>query len=392
MKLSTLVGSAVIVLFLLGCVEGFSYVVLRFVPQISLFAYAPEARSEEDYAAYLKRRDPELGWPGTGWLAKHTDDRGARLSPANTEFGDAEACMSLYGDSFTFSDEAPDADAWGNVMAAELGCRVANYGVSGYGTGQALMRLERHAGQGRALGDVIILSLYPDDLNRNVNRWRYLLQGSSPYSFKPAFVQGADGIEVAPIFSGDYEAFRALIRDPAAHLPGEAYLPDADGLRRPVTREFPYTWALIRIAAKLASSFRALGTGGFGNFANYPAYYDTSDGPSPKKAATARQIIARYGQFCEKNGKKCVFMLIPDPELLYQRDGTGDHDLNWILPVVGPDLLALDATEVFQNVEDICAALVRPDDCNGHFNREGYRRLAHFVLEKLKTKGWSPVP
>jgi len=46
----------------------------------------------------------------------------------------------LYGDSFTEGSGVDPEHAWSNVLSQLLHCRVANFGVSGYGTDQAYMR------------------------------------------------------------------------------------------------------------------------------------------------------------------------------------------------------------------------------------------------------------
>jgi hypothetical protein len=105
--------------------------------------YWPPFVKRHDFETYLQERDPLLGWPTKIFLAQHADIYGARPSPANLQLADQHVCISVYGDSFTFSDEVSDAEAWPNLLAEELRCEVRNYGVSGYGVDQAVLRFEK---------------------------------------------------------------------------------------------------------------------------------------------------------------------------------------------------------------------------------------------------------
>ena len=381
MKKTAIVGWTLLALFLFGLFEIASFAVLTLTPQLKPYLYTPPEVSREDYAAYLEQRHPVLGWPGKDWLARMADARGARLSPANAGFGDVAPCVDVYGDSFAFGAEADDADAWANVLAARLGCRVDNYGVGGYGVGQALLRFEGNL-QTRPPAETIILTLYPDNLVRNVNQWRYLLS-RNPLAFKPAFHAGADGVDLAPLFDGDYETFRNLAEDPAAYLRAEENLPGAPTLRAPVEMGFPYTATASALAYKFLRGFRSFDTDGRSSFYNYPSYYDTPDGPSDNKRTVARYIIQRFAETCGDVAETCVFVIMPDPELLFQREKFGEHDLGWLRPE-GGDLIYLDGSDVFDDVEDICNHLTKPAACKGHFSAEGYARMAGFIGEAIE--------
>ncbi|MEM6678958.1 MAG: hypothetical protein AAF675_13915 [Pseudomonadota bacterium] len=383
-----IVGWAVIAVFLFGVAEVGSYLALNNAPHVSSGLYTPPEVSRDEYDAFIAIRDPELGWPTEGWLETRADEKGARRSPMNAALGaKSRPCVSLYGDSFTFSDEARDEDAWGNVLASSLGCRVENYGVGGYGTDQALMRLERHLAAGHDIGPTVILSMYPDNLNRNVNQWRYLLTGGSKLGFKPAFVERAEGFAQAPIFSGDFEAFQMLARDPAAVLEGEAYLPDAPGLIRQVTYGFPFSATLTHRLAKLVRSYRDYDSASLINFSNYPVYYDSAAGVSDEKKRVAQYIQQRFASRCEEHALRCLFVLIPDGELLYQRDNLGRHDLEWVIDEAPEEIAAVDASVMYADLKDFCEMLTGPSVCRGHFNPKGYARFARFILGEIDERG-----
>lgn len=92
----------------------------------------------------MDTRHRVLGW-SSEYMKEHLfDATGSRPIPAYPEFG--AACVSLYGDSFTFGMGVDDAHAWGNLLSKQLNCRVANYGVAGSGLGQALLHFESNDG------------------------------------------------------------------------------------------------------------------------------------------------------------------------------------------------------------------------------------------------------
>ena len=105
--------------------------------------------------------------------------------------------IALFGDSFTAGDEVSDDETWGQHLEMKLNqagirAEVLNFGVGGYGMGQAFLRWRR---QGRHYGpDIVIFGFQPENLNRNVNIFRQLYRSvtSIPFS-KPRFVLAESG-------------------------------------------------------------------------------------------------------------------------------------------------------------------------------------------------------
>jgi hypothetical protein len=109
--------------------------------------YAPQ--TAEGYDAYLKTRDPVLGWPPPG--PKKTYDR----------FG---ACAAVFGSTLSAG-----AGAYPQAVGARLDCYVANYSVEGYGTDQAFVRYRdvEHTN-----APIVVLAHDSNSLARNVNHFR----------------------------------------------------------------------------------------------------------------------------------------------------------------------------------------------------------------------------
>jgi hypothetical protein len=114
------------------------------------------------------RWDAELGWPSPAQAAAPPrDPTGAKQNPDFPE--PRQACASAYGDSFVWGDDIALADGWIEQLSRKLGCRVSNYGVSGYGTDQALLRFRRMSDDA---APSVILGIFPENVLRNVNQYR----------------------------------------------------------------------------------------------------------------------------------------------------------------------------------------------------------------------------
>ena len=146
--------------------------------------------TENEFNKYLEERDHELGWPTKSRLAQKHTGNGFRKSPALELISNEQPpCLAVYGDSFAFGDELSDADAWPNQLTQIFGCKVLNYGVSAYGTDQAVMRFEKlHPDGAPALMTFIDLNLM-----RNRNQARGISKGLINVSrTKPIFVENSD--------------------------------------------------------------------------------------------------------------------------------------------------------------------------------------------------------
>ena len=162
------------------------------------------------------------------------------MTPAFPEPG--AACVSLYGDSFTFGVGVGNEDAFGNVLSRLLGCRVANYGTPGYGTDQATLRFERNEADE---APVVILAHLTENIARNVNQARQLLHPKSRYGLKPRFVLRTEGgLELVPLADMTPERFDDLIAHPNQYLRHEYFLPGGDS--GVAVLRFPFSLSVLR--------------------------------------------------------------------------------------------------------------------------------------------------
>ena len=326
----------------------------------------------EGYEDYLAVRDPVLGWPSRSIFGSgEYDSSGSRIVPA---FPDPalESCIALFGDSFTWGDEVGPEHAYGNVLAEMLDCRVANYGVGGYGTDQAALRYLRVI---RDDAPVVVLGHFADNITRNVNQLRDFIAGGR-FGLKPRFVieQGELVETPLPQLTGA-EYGQAAVRA-GELLPYEYFRPGrpgAAGLRR-----FPYTKAVIDVVLhyRVQSAIRGIRP-------TYAPFYNP-DHPSGALEVTTR-LLANTVEVAADRGQRMLVLLIPDL-----------HDLEAVRAGRSPsyaalaDALRANGVEYIDAADYFVAAHRDGDFCElfvacgtSHFNPDGYRLLAEAVYEAV---------
>jgi hypothetical protein len=322
--------------------------------------------------------DEELGWPRRSEATRPPrDSTGAKLNP---EFpASSRACASAYGDSFTWGEELAPADGWIEQLSHRLGCRVANYGVSGYGTDQAYQRFRRTAADD---APVALLGIFPENIVRNVNQYRALIgYAAHPVSLKGRFVLDAAG-RLSWVLRPrlDAEGFVALNSVPAAMLSDEYLLPDtADG---PVTMSFPYTLTLVRIALKPRVWARFTGR------PSWSAFYQP-DHPAHALALTAA-IAQAFAHEAARRGKRALVVMLPGASSFRGQAKYGSFEY---APLV--DRLADAGVPVFDAgpalLEKVgqtgyCALYLHPESCDGHYGVAGSTIVAEVVDAELRRR------
>jgi len=352
------------------------------------YIYRPPPFTEGEVRNLLAERDPLLGWPTRSWLEEHGGPQGARISPANDELMERPPCLSVYGDSFVFSYDVGSADAWPNILAERIGCPVLNFGVNGYGVDQAVLRFEN---QETDNAPATILAIYPLDIMRNMNQWRYLLGGGAML-FKPVLEPGPDAtLRVVDIPVGTYEQYLAVAADPASILKKEAFLPGAQRVA-PVRHGFPYSLELLAVLTNFVGGIQldriSLDTP-IRNW-NMPTWYLNGDGLAPAWLARNRLIVEHFAGACRARARDCAVLMIPDHDALLESARTGENILRTIYAEFPPELPLLDPTVTLVRSApggDPCPLF--ESECAGHYNATGYRLLAEAVARLLsETKAF----
>ena len=164
------------------------------------------------------RFDAELGWT---WKRSSVDDEGVHINALGARGERAYAAekppgvtrVLTFGDSFTFCDDIPDRFAFQRLLEhRHADFEVLNFGVSGYGTDQALLRFRRLGTELDA--DVVAIGILLENIGRNVNRFRPLWSTRTGFcATKPRFVLEDGTLQLVPQPFADQLALRDALLD-----------------------------------------------------------------------------------------------------------------------------------------------------------------------------------
>jgi hypothetical protein len=311
--------------------------------------------------------DADLGWDfrpgdqktrvnrsGADW-SYVIDELGARRSAPQ----EGALRVATYGDSFTFCDEVNDDETWQHFLSIATGSSVQNFGVMGYGTDQALLKLERHLEQGREF-DVVILGLMSGDINRVMNGFRPFITGQreTAYHFKPMFVPSGGGYR--------------LLNFVPQEVKRSAFL---ESMKRASRHDF---W--LRRSPAETIEIKAAG----GMVWQY-------------EEATSKMhfLVQRFADLAQRNRFKGVLLFIPMPgEVRRKSIGQGSHYQAFVDEVeAAASLTQIDVVDVFDAEFDPVRFNVEPFD--GHASVYGNRVIAGLlqrVISPFRDKsGVTPV-
>ena len=352
------------------CIETASFFV-TFHKGKHLF-YTPEINNS--YEEYLSIRDEVLGWPSSELLTDNSkyDSSGSRVIPAFPNPTDTQNCISLYGDSFTHSAEVGNKHAWSNVLSILVGCRVANYGVGGYGSDQAFLRFKKNINDS---SKIVFLNHLSENILRNVNQFRDFLYNSEGIGFKPRFIIDENGsLKLIPLPTFSAEQYLDVVLRPAQYLRNEYFLPD--GLTGITVARFPYTFSAFRAVNHFHVKAKFRGEPPYREFYN-------KDHPSNGFEVTTKILVSFHEEAID-SGKVPVITIIPmGTDLIYfMEHGVWTYQsLIDQLSDYGISVLNFGDGIMRQlNNRDPCVLF---DNCSKHFNEEGYEILARVAYEHL---------
>jgi hypothetical protein len=316
----------------------------------------------QSYDEYLKQRDINLGWgPSPADVARHDP-----LFPIDTR-----PCLSLFGDSFTWSTGVADEDAWGSILAAKLKCRVANFGVGGYGTDQAFLRFRSLP----AAGAVVLLNHLSENILRNVNQYRNLLYPGHEFTFKPRFVDRNGGVELVPTPEVPASEILKFLQDPTPYLPNEYFLPGGPSGIQEI--KFPFSLTILKatltnyhIHAKLA---------GIPRYADFYRPEHSSDGLN-----VTHGILRSFAFEATARGQIPIVTLIPTCDDLKYFNAVGAFPYDHLTKMI-----AVQGIRYIDFGEKIAKRIKgSPPEglyqvCSGHFNEAGNRLLAEITFNYL---------
>jgi lysophospholipase L1-like esterase len=356
-------GTLLIVFLIVAFVELMAYVQSQYFINYGI-GFTP-LNFTEPYGSWSRRHHPRLGW-----LPAHDqlDAVGSRIIPAFIDPQKTPACVSLYGDSFTEGYGVDDEHAWSNVLSQLLNCRVANFGVAGYGTDQAYLRfLSNRQDQAR----VVILGYLTENLIRNVNQLRNLLGTVASCQLKPRFILNEQGnFTLVPLPQITKEQYEELKENPERVLNQEFFLPGGpSGFQR---QKFPYIWGIIKVFPILYKNV-VLRQG---------TYYDFYQPGHPSKALEITvAIMERFCRQARQRGQQPLVLIIPTHIDVSTYNRTGNLVYQPLIDMLKKrNLDFLDAGSKF--IQFRGKALYNPES-QYHLTEKGNRVLAKIVYDYL---------
>jgi hypothetical protein len=387
----------ILVLLNLALLESVSFVIANwFIPQRLIFnpqlTDGEIARFPSLYEIYLRARDPNTGWPAikeayvdpediNGTYFQY-DSLNSRISAAFPDT-DQHICVSLFGDSFTFSSEVSKEFAWSNVLAKKLNCRVNNFGIGGYGSDQAYLRYKHMPDD----APVVFLNHLSENIIRNSTQMRALIVGyrkakNNPLSYKPKFIiDGTGNLQLIKLPTFKSSEYIDVLYYPGKYLKYDYFLPDGDsGLIRP---SFPYTLTLLKLVNHYHVNAKLKGIPWF-----MPFY--EPDHLSNGLEVTGR-VMLEFEKLAKQRGQLPVLTVIPTGlDLMYYRNHKVWPYQNLI------DFIKESGSEVINFGPGINARLGDTDPCTlfdtckAHYNEQGYEYLGEIAYEIMQSRKLLP--
>jgi len=361
--------------------ESGSYLTILFLNKLpftmSLFYQMP-AVTQAEYKEYLRRRDPRLGWPPPEQIGgEKYDTSGSRPIPSFPYPG--TECVSLYGDSFTYGSDVDHEQAWSNKLSQMLGCRVANFGVGGYGTDQAYLRFE---GNVEDTAEISILGVFPTNVIRNLTRNAYFVFGAFPTGFKPRFSYMEGELKQLPIPNVPVERLDEYLQSPEKFIKNDMLMPGTH--YGPTLVKFPYSLSLARTVfhPRVVNWLRGR-----------PSWIDYL---SPGHPSTGHEvligIVNKFVNSCEARNRKCMVLLFSTPMSYkyFQDQGiSAFSEITKVLKARGIAHLDLgkEIADRYGN-QSYCDLIAAPDACGGHFNPHGNEVVAEIMYDYLVKNSW----
>jgi hypothetical protein len=345
-------------------VEALSYGILILIQnQYGLLVYDGKQIKESRVEAYANF-DPHLGW----LPRQEVDDFGARIDAS--DFSNSHTCIEMYGDSFTWSAEVEKQFAWPSLISDLIGCRVLNFGVSGYGSDQALMRYLKH----KNYADIVVLNHLSENIIRNVNQLRNLIYPNGQLTLKPRYIVNGNSLLYVKI----PEYYPNNIEDILSYLHNEYFIPDGEsGIISSL--DFPFTLTAIKFAfnhyhitAKIKREPRHM------------AFYNYTH-PSKALAVTTK-IMETFIEEAKVRNQRPLITIVPTCRDFQYFESHSVLPYQNIIDALGQKNIS---------VFDFAIPMLRYEtnyhelyhECSAHPNEEGYSLMAKVFVDHLNQVG-----
>lgn len=309
--------------------------------------------------------DSDLGWTIVPLGRHHTlpysaDEQGCRSIPFARRTNCSKARLGFFGDSFIHGDEVSDEDTALSQLQLLIDGVVINGGVSGYGTDQALMRLERSADTLCCTWFFLGIASCDETRNLNILRSHHSPASAIPY-MKPRFIKSA-------------ESLRVVYPPPVDGRPLREHYLDAK------TQEFLKNYDAFypqkpTLASRLTSAFSS----GSRYVCRKAARQETA-------RALTLQIVDRFWRFVRRRNSRGTLLLIPNWHQLANGSGDLDYYRSAFHSAAYPfwdlaDVFHRRQYQRFANEDLWCR--------NGHFSPLSSRWVAEAIAAHINAAGQS---
>jgi hypothetical protein len=351
-------------------IEIFSFVVGKyFLTRVIGF----QPLESDGYDEYLANRHPTLGWPFLNTLKQQHDSEGSRYNPSFPDPKTA-ACVSLYGDSFTWGQDVADEFTIGNLLSQNLGCRVSNFGVTAYGTDQSYIRFIENIDDE---SPIVVLNHFSEDIFRNVNRFHNLLWEENYVKtplFKPRFIKDGSQIKLIPIPTPSPNELECYLKTPELCLENEYFIPNKNIKLNKF--DYPYSISIIKNISN--GSFKHY------TFPNYTlAYIYRKDDPTDAIFITKR-LIELFHQEAKARSKIPIITIVASTKEIenFRKSNKWEYQsLIDELDKIGIKIINLGDK---MNIELGSNSPRSIDNYMNHFTKEGYAMMAKPIEIEIK--------
>jgi len=349
--------------------------------------------------------DQELGWvrkPNTshtengkyGVTEWNINSRGARVNP---DYEELESSISCYGDSFTFSRQVNDNETWEHYLSELLDTNVLNFGVGNHGIDQTLLRLKREYPKNKT--KMVIIGVVPETISRILSVWKHYFEYGNTFGFKPRFkVENGNLILIRnPINPSDkffeYEKCLDEVRK-------NDFFYDNKFKKEIIKFPFSYTvlkntkrnlkliyWVLlIEIKKYFGKDASKIDWNPMEIIMRINLLWRIKLYNDPESTLLLKKIIEDFVDYSKKNDFKAVFVFLPQKDDLkfikfhfhyYEKFLKEVDKIKGLLHInITPQLIKL------ENIDDMYSD---NNEYGGHFSKEGNKKIATLIYEKLQN-------
>lgn len=364
----------ILLAFFFGFAEIVSCISLRVLDQY--YPMDPLAKiTPAKVDGYLKKTyDPALGWaPRPTGPEGDINSLGAR---SHHEYTDLKNTISVYGDSYTHCDGVEVKDSWPILLESKIERGVLNFGVGGYGTDQALMRLEKT--HPIAPSQTVLLCIQPENINRNVSIYRGFYQSSFGPP-KPYYTVENGKLELHNPFS-DPAVVRSMLLDDPTRLIDECrehdrWFNDELIFGRPWGIRFPYSFQL---ANRIPFIYNRLHIALTDIPSHAYLYREKGDAFELMKA-----ICRRFVAYCRERKLAHGILILPPPRDVARFSDRGELNYQELIDFLKSEPIDFhDMIYTLAKEPDMYSLYVNK---SGHYSRKGNELIAGEVAGFIRS-------